>query len=260
MSTSKHRTAREKYGDELRRRRKAAGMTQEELAALIVCSPTLISHFEAGRRLPNPEDAARIDKALGTDGWFARWLEDLEHRFADHFAEAAELEQQATEIREFGTTLVPGLIQTPEYARAVFRAAAPNPEPTEIDEYVVNRMARSALLSNPKVPQIWVVLDEAALQRPVGGSAAMAEQLAYVAELCEKGRIRLHIVPFACGAYSLMEGDLKLMNFSDAAPVAYVEGVMTGRLVDDPASVAQCNSFYTLALGEALPERASWHW
>ena len=70
----------------MRLRRTAARLTQEELGDQVVCSPTLISHFEAGRRLPKPDDARRIDRALGTDGFFARWLEDLESRYTDHFA------------------------------------------------------------------------------------------------------------------------------------------------------------------------------
>jgi transcriptional regulator with XRE-family HTH domain len=88
------RTPRQKYGEELRLRRIAAGLTQEELSDQVVCSPALISHFEAGRRLPKPDDAQRIDRALGTDGFFARWLEDLENNYDPRFAVAAELERQ----------------------------------------------------------------------------------------------------------------------------------------------------------------------
>jgi transcriptional regulator with XRE-family HTH domain len=75
------RTPRQEFGEELRLRRTAVGLTQEELGDQVVCSPTLISHFEAGRRLPKPDDALRIDRALGTDGFFARWLEDLENKY-----------------------------------------------------------------------------------------------------------------------------------------------------------------------------------
>lgn len=86
----KPRTARQKYGEELRLRRRTLGLTQKALSDQVVCSPTLISHFEAGRRLPSAEDARRIDQALGTDGYFTRWLEDLTTRFAAHFAAVAE--------------------------------------------------------------------------------------------------------------------------------------------------------------------------
>jgi transcriptional regulator with XRE-family HTH domain len=85
----------------MRVRRTAARLTQEELGDQVVCSPTLISHFEAGRRLPKPDDAQRIDRALGTDGFFARWLEDLESHYTDHFAAVAELEQLAVQFQQF---------------------------------------------------------------------------------------------------------------------------------------------------------------
>lgn len=252
-----YRTPRQKYGDELRRRRTAAGMTQEALSSIVVCSPTLISHFEAGRRLPNPDDAARIDQALATDGWFARWLKDLERRFADHFTEAAELEQLAEKIQEYATSLIPGLLQTPEYAQEVFRACFPNPVTEAIDERVANRMARAALLANPASPELWALLDEAALRRTVGGPRVMAEQLGKIASLAESGRLRLHVLPFSTGSHAMMEGMLSLMSFPDAAPVAYTEGVLTGRLIDAPAQVARCQVMYDLALGQALPHQKS---
>lgn len=252
-----YRTPRQKYGDELRRRRTAAGMTQEALSSIVVCSPTLISHFEAGRRLPNPDDAARIDQALATDGWFARWLKDLERRFADHFTEAAELMQVAEEIREFGGMLVPGLLQTPAYAQEIFRTGCANPSGAAIDEQVINRMARSVLLDDPAFPVFWALLDEAAVRRPVGGPTVMAEQLEKIASLAESGRLRLHVIPFAAGSHSLMEGMLTLLSFADGAPVAYAEGVLTGRLIDDPARVARCRAMYDLALSDALPHHES---
>lgn len=250
-------TPRQKYGEELRLRRLAAGMTQEALAELVVCSPTLISHIEAGRRLPNPEDAQRIDQALGTDGFFVRWLKDLDSKYADHFAAAAELEQQATEIRQYGASLVPGLLQTDAYARAVLRAYRPNHLPEELDQRVVNRMERARILADPLGPVVWTLLDEAVLRRRVGGPRAMTEQLSKLADMAAGGRLRVHVLPFAAGEHALMEGMLSMMNFRDAAPVSYVEGVCTGTLMDDPALVSECQSAYTLALSDALPHKES---
>lgn len=168
MAERTHLTPRQKYGEELRRRRLAAGLTQQELAEKVICSHTLISHIEAGRRLPQPDDARRLDQVLGTDGWFERWLLDLENRYADHFAEAAELEQQAVEIKEYAATLVPGLLQTETYARAVFRAFSPNYRAEELERRVVNRIERARVLDNPASPVVWTVLCEGVLRRRVG--------------------------------------------------------------------------------------------
>ncbi|MBD2833274.1 helix-turn-helix transcriptional regulator [[Kitasatospora] papulosa] len=252
--TSHHRprTARVKYGEELRLRRTAAGLTQEALSEQIVCSPTLISHFEAGRRLPNPDDAQRIDRALSTDGFFARWLEDLDTKFVDHFAAVAELERHATEIRQFGLTLVPGLLQTDSYARALFRAYRPNHRSEELDRDVVIRTERGRVLDSALNPVVWTLLDEAVLRRHIGGPAVMAEQLRNIAGLADAGRIRLHIVPFEVGAHALLQSLVTLLSFDDSAPVAYVEGFMTGHLMDDPAAVRASHTAYALSLGDAL--------
>ncbi|MEU9713525.1 MULTISPECIES: helix-turn-helix domain-containing protein [unclassified Streptomyces] len=251
------RTPRQKYGEELRLRRVAAGLTQEALSEMVVCSPTLISHYEAGRRLPSPEDARRIDQALGTDGFFERWLKDLETKYDENFASVAELEQQAVLIQQFALTLVPGLLQTNDYARALFEAYRPNHRKEDIDKEVVIRTERARVLDGPLNPVLWTLLDEAVLRRRVGGPQVMATQLRKIADLAEAGRLRLHVLPFEAGAHSLQQSLLTLMSFSDSAPVAYVEAFQTGNLMDDPLLVAFCRTAYDLALGDALSHQES---
>ncbi|MFE2975238.1 helix-turn-helix domain-containing protein [Streptomyces sp. NPDC059258] len=251
------RTPRQKYGEELRLRRVAAGLTQEALSEMVVCSPTLISHYEAGRRLPSPEDAQRIDQALGTDGFFERWLQDLETKYNDHFAAVAELEQQAVLIQQFALTLVPGLLQADDYARALFEAYRPNHRKEDIDKEVVIRTERARVLDGPLNPVLWTLLDEAVLRRRVGGPQVMASQLRKIADLAEAGRLRLHVLPFEAGAHSLQQSLLTLMSFSDSAPVAYVEAFQTGNLMDDPRLVASSRTAYDLALGDALSHQES---
>jgi len=257
MEDRKPRTPRQKYGEELRIRRLKAQLKQEELGERLICSPTLISHFEAGRRLPRLEDAKRLDQALGTDGFFERWLVDLEGRFEDYFAETAELQRVATEIRQYTGLLIPGLLQTADYARAVFRAYNPNNTTDDLDRKVVNRLERAEILRNPLSPVMWTLLDEGALRRRIGGDGVMGEQLNYVADLAQAGRIRLHVLPFSVGEHALLESSLTLMAFEEAPPVAYVEGFQTGHLVDEPANVQRSWDAYDLALGDALSQRES---
>lgn len=251
------RTPRQKYGEELRLRRIAAGLTQEALSEMVVCSPTLISHYEAGRRLPSPEDARRIDQALGTDGFFERWLQDLETKYDENFAAVAELEQQAVLVQQFALTLVPGLLQTNDYARALFEAYRPNHRKEDIDKEVVIRTERARVLDGPLNPVLWTLLDEAVLRRQVGGPEVMAAQLRKIADMAEAGRLRLHVLPFEAGAHSLQQSLLTLMSFSDSAPVAYVEAFQTGNLMDDPRLVAFSRTAYDLALGDALSHQES---
>ncbi|MFD6423154.1 Scr1 family TA system antitoxin-like transcriptional regulator [Streptomyces sp. NPDC060198] len=253
----KPQTLRERYGAELRLRRSAAGLTQEELGAQLLCSATLVSHWEAGRRLPNPDDAQRIDLVLKTDGFFFRWLEDLDTRFAQYFQAVIELEREATEIRQYGASLVPGLLQTEAYTRAVYQAYRPNHGADPLDEYVVKRMERGQLLTKSSTPVAWTLLDEAALRRTTGGPGVMAEQLQKVADMAEAGRLRLHVLPFTSGAHALLGSMLYLLDFADASPVAYVEGLLTGHLMDQPAEVEACQRAYTLALSDAASCRES---
>ncbi|MFD5071846.1 helix-turn-helix domain-containing protein [Streptomyces sp. NPDC058369] len=251
------RSPRQKYGEELRLRRVTAGLTQEALSEVVVCSPTLISHYEAGRRLPSPDDAHRIDLALKSDGFFVRWLEDLESKYVDYFAAVAELERQAALIQQFALSLVPGLLQTPDYARALFQAYSPNHCPEDIDEEVVIRTERARILDGPLRPVLWTMLDEAVLRRRVGGPRVMAEQLNKIADMAERGRLRLHVLPFGAGAHSLQQSLLTLLSFTDSAPVAYVEGFETGNLMDDPAMVTASRTAYDLALSDALSHQQS---
>ncbi|MBB5934594.1 helix-turn-helix domain-containing protein [Streptomyces zagrosensis] len=241
------------YGKELARRREAKGFTQESLAERIFISAQMIAHWEAGRRRPRAEDARRLDEVLGTDGLFYRMRRDLvESRFADHFNAAAELEGEATLIRLHGITLVPGLLQTTEYARAVYRAGSANPDPRAIEKLVDDRIQRASLIREPDGPIVWAMLDEAVIRRQVGSRAVMAEQLQHIADLGRRGRVRVHVLPFDRGAHALLESMLVLLDFSDDPGVAYVEGLRTGRLLDEPGVVDDCRAAYALALGDAL--------
>jgi transcriptional regulator with XRE-family HTH domain len=240
-------------GQEIRRRREALGLTQAELGEMIVMSPQMIAHFEAGRRKPRLEDAKRLDQALGTDGLFYRLRRALDAPgIADHFALVRELEPFATVIRSYASALIPGLLQTEEYATAVIRAGAPNPALGDWEQRVAARLERARILDDPEGPVMWFLLDEHAIRRCVGGPAVMAEQLRRVASFVRKGRIRFHLLPFSVGAHALMESMVLILSFADAPAVAYVEGLNMGRVLDEPALVEACEDSFQLALADAL--------
>lgn len=254
MTEKSSQAKRNAYGEELRERRERAGLTQEELGRRTVFSRTHIAHIEAGRRLPSREDAVRLDETLETGGVFVRFLPD--GKLAAYFEEVAELESQAVMIREFGNSLVPGLLQTEAYARAVFAHRFPRVSDEKCAENVRTRLDRAKILENSLVPEVWALLDEAALRRPVGGPGVMAEQLRHVVGLGER-RIRVHVLPFGEGAHALIEGGITLMRFADMAPLAYVEGLNTGTVLDSPAVVESSAVSYDLALGDALSHQES---
>ncbi|WP_455359015.1 helix-turn-helix domain-containing protein [Streptomyces sp. SYSU K21746] len=258
MAIEDNPESRTKYGEELKRRREAAALTQEELSQRAVMSRTHIAHIEAGRRRPDVEDARRLDRVLGTGGFFENFLPTLDGRkVAEHFAEAAELERQATVIHEYACTLVPGFLQTEAYAREVLSSGFPAKSDEERDRLLVTRLERAHLLGDFRTPEVWMLFDEAVLRRHIGSPAVMCEQLWHIAELGESRRIRVHVLPFGAGYHALMEGPVKLMWFEDLPPVAYVEGLKSGRVWEIPAVVRQCQAAYDHALGDALSHRKS---
>ncbi|MFD5701666.1 helix-turn-helix domain-containing protein [Streptomyces lasiicapitis] len=241
-------------GAELRHARERAGFSQEALGAPLFVSGSFIGQLEAGTRRMHLEYAAHFDETLDMGGFFTRNCGALaKSKYPDHFAEAAEAEASATTIKHYLPLLIPGLLQTPAYSAELFRSYRPMATDDEIKELVTTRMDRARLLDNPTTPLLWAILDEAALRRPVGGPATMAEALRHVADLAHRHRVILQVLPFSAGAHAGMGGSLKLMEFTDAPPLCFVEGLDTGRLIDDPATVARHTMTFSLlqALGRS---------
>ncbi|MFG2756839.1 Scr1 family TA system antitoxin-like transcriptional regulator [Streptomyces wuyuanensis] len=240
-------------GAELRHARENAGLSQRELGEPLFVSASFIGQLEAGTRRMQPDVARRIDEILGTNGFFERnCLAANKSRYPDHFAEAAEAEAVATTIREYAPLLIPGLLQTEAYARAVFRAYQPTATEAVVDELVEARLERARLLDDPTTPMLWTVLDEAVLRRRVGSAAIMAEALGHIGALARRNRVIVQVMPFQAGAHRAMEGALKLMEFTDAPSLAYLQALGSGQLDDDPATVNRHKLTYELVTAGAL--------
>lgn len=245
-------------GAELRHAREKAGLSQEELGQRLFVSGSFIGQLEAGTRRMQPEHARMLDEVLGTEDFFQRNCAAVaKSRYREHFAEAAEAEARAVAIREYASMLIPGLLQTPAYARAVSRAYQPTATKEVIDELVAGRMARSRILDDPTRPLLWAVVDEAALRRVTGDPGVMAEALLHIAGLIRRNRVIVQVLPFDAGAHPGMQGCVKLMDFDDAPPLVYLEGVDTGRLEDDPASITRYRLYYELLTSSALSRQKS---
>ncbi|MET8832084.1 helix-turn-helix transcriptional regulator [Streptomyces sp. NPDC004610] len=255
---NRQQSNRHRYGQHLKRLREAKGLTQVELGQLLAMSPSMIAHIEAGRRIPQRADAIRLDEVLDGRGFFTEFLPTLGViPAADHFAEALEWEQLATSISEYAVSLVPGLLQTKDYAYAVLRVLRPNYTPSEVDGNAVNRLRRAEILVDPATPTLWFILNENVIKAQVGGREVMAQQLRHIAGLGRSGRIGVQVVPHAVGAHATMGSMLSLMRFTDAPDLAYVEALYTGNLIDDPLMVQNCKDAYDLARAAAMPPDAS---
>ncbi|MFD9331827.1 MULTISPECIES: Scr1 family TA system antitoxin-like transcriptional regulator [unclassified Streptomyces] len=259
MANGSRQAAWEFFGTELKRRREDAALTQAELGHRVFVSGGYIGQFEQAIRKPQLDVAQRIDEILQTGGFFERTWRKLidDKRYADYFAAVVELERLATKIAEFAPTLVPGLLQTAAYTRAVTLASNPFATDAHIEEKVQARIERAQVLNDATRPVYWVILHEHVVRIPVGSGAEMAQQLDHIARLVKERKVLVQVLPTSVGAYPLMGRMVRLFEFEDAPPTSYTEAVYSGNLLDDPALVKRVQGAYDLLRAAALPPEAS---
>jgi transcriptional regulator with XRE-family HTH domain len=247
------------FGSELRRLRCEAGLSQDRLGEVLGYTGSLVGQIETAKRSPTQEFAERLDGALATGGLFGRlWPHVVRGPFPDYFRTYADLEPRASEIFSYGGFLIPGLGQTEDYMRAVFRTAMPLASDAVVESKIEARKSRQELLTGPTRPVLWWLLDEAAIRRPVGGRHVMAGQLRHLSELIRARVAVVQVLEFSSGAHAALEGALTLMTFADAGPdVAYIEGPHTGVLVESTEVVRKVRLTYDLARADALSPEAS---
>ncbi|MYZ36108.1 MULTISPECIES: DUF5753 domain-containing protein, partial [unclassified Streptomyces] len=154
-------------------------------------------------------------------------------------------------IQEYAPQHIPGILQTEAYTQAVIHSGLPTAADEAISELITPVLEHTKMLQRPE-PTVWTVLDEAVLQRMIGGPAVMAEALRHLAELGRRRRIVVQVLPFAAGGHPAIDGALKLMAFSDAPTLAYLKCFASGQLVDDPATVAEYEFAFNLIGASAL--------
>ncbi|MFI1480735.1 helix-turn-helix domain-containing protein [Streptomyces sp. NPDC020747] len=250
------------YGKELRWKREEVGLTLEGTVEGSFYAATYLSEIERGQRRM-PEDLARhVDQVLKTDGFFGRRCEDVRKAkrkgHAGYFERILDAEKHAKTIEEWCPTLVPGLLQTPAYARAVVRATHPLAPDDEVEEKTNARMARAQLFEDDHTtPMYWAILHESILRHPILPAESMAEQLHRIAALARRRRIVPQTLPWNSGPHPFMLGTAKIMTFPDAPPLAYTESLHSGDTIDDPALVEEYRRSYDLLRAAALPPEAS---
>jgi transcriptional regulator with XRE-family HTH domain len=249
------------YGAELRFKRELAGLTLEQLAEGSFRGVPFLSQIERGERRMPLDLARHVDQKLGTDGFFERRCEDARRArqsgHAEYFADVAEMEQHAESIEEWAPSLVPGLLQTAAYAKAVVRAGRPWLPPATVDKQVSARMERAQLWEREDHPAFWSVLHESLVRKPLLPPQEMAEQLEHIARAVRSTQSVLQILPETTAAHPLMMGMIKVMTFPDAPPVVYTEGIHSGQLIDYPALVKEYRRSYDLLRAAALPPETS---
>jgi transcriptional regulator with XRE-family HTH domain len=251
------------FGAELRYHRERAGLSQTELAVLVNVSHDVISKIETGERPPAKDFPERLDAVpeLDTHGGLGRLWGNLRKGLRNKaipgwFRPWAHIEAEATTLRWWEPLVIPGLLQTEDYARAIL-AAGPGADPGTIDEHVTGRMERQAILDRPDAPQLWSVVDEGVLHRRIGDAKIMRDQLEHLADLSARPKVSVQVVPSPAGAHAGLLGAFIIADLDGSPGMLYLETAAEGYDTDSPAAVAQAVLRFDTLRSEALPRAAS---
>lgn len=247
---------RRRLASELRKLREHAGLTLEDAAARVDISKSALSRIEtakSGARVPvvkvllelykvdepTRDSLVQLTREARQRGWWHQYAAVMPQGF-DAFL---GFEEEATERLQFSVTVVPGLLQTREYAEAVLREQAAISQEV-IDQRVRLRMSRQAMVGQGDGSETWFVLDEAALRRVVGGPAVMAAQLAHLSDLMCGGTLNLQVLPLSVGAYVAMESAFTIFRFASDPAIVQIELTNSSVYLEDPAEVRRyCQAF-----------------
>ncbi|HUA29399.1 MAG TPA: helix-turn-helix transcriptional regulator [Streptosporangiaceae bacterium] len=252
---------------ELRRLREAAKLTCEEVADHLECSASKISRVETGRVSVSPRDVRDMLELYGVavaqreglvqlardsrqKGWWHAFSDTMQPQFATYVG----LESAASEIRIYEVSLIPELLQTEDYARAVIRSGMMSSPSDDIDRQVALRMARQPAITRDDPPKVWAVLDEAALRRQVGGPGLMRLQLEHLLAQAALPNVAVQVIPFGGGAHPAMGRPFIILVFPERVDtdVVYLEDLTSALYVEDVAEVDRYNVFFNHLRATAL--------
>jgi transcriptional regulator with XRE-family HTH domain len=259
------------FADELRAHRAAHGWTQAELAAKISYSESLIAQVETCRKAATPDLARTLDRvfatpgfteespdAPGTAGTFGRLVVRLRNLpFPASFRSFAPHEAEATALYIFEHSMIPGLLQTPEYARAILET---HPDVTDevVNQRLAGRLSRQAVLErdDPPPPVVCALIDQSALMREIGGPVVMRDQLAHLAAVSRRPNITVQIIPNT-GAHPGLLGAFTVADLGGSAGIVNLEDIADGRVTEDAATVSMVALRFHSLRGDALSKGAS---
>ncbi|MCF2525613.1 helix-turn-helix domain-containing protein [Yinghuangia soli] len=245
------------YGAELRRLRLAAKLSLDALATKLHRGKTFVSEIESGATAVPPGLSEQLDAYFGTDT-FTRWYPAVKRDMhPDRYQRFMELEPKAEILEEYAAHVVPGLLQTAEYAHALITNGSPDATPDEVETRVRIRLERQERLKAADRPRYWAVLDEAVIRRPIGGHAVMATQLRALLAAVADRTVTVQVIPFEVGAHPAMGGSLTLLTLPDRSLVAYLEGIKSGDLIEDPETAAEYERTYDVLRAVAVSPEAS---
>ena len=248
----------------LRQLREGADLTIEDVADKLDISASTVSRMETAQVRVRPNDLRFLLEMYETtdaerDQLLQIARERRQQRWWQEYADlpniaVAGLEEDASKIWQYSTQLVPGLLQTEAYARAVLGAIRLDAKPGDIDRRLDLRIHRQALLTREDPPEYWVVFDEAVVRRQVGGPAVMAEQLGHLIEVAKLPSVTLQVLPFTTGEHAGMDGEFTILHYRDPEDpdVVYIENTGGDMYLESAEVTQRDNSIFDHLRAAAL--------
>ncbi|MFE2869167.1 helix-turn-helix domain-containing protein [Embleya sp. NPDC059259] len=242
------------FGSQVRFYRKKKGLTQQELADAVAQSLSLIHAIECGRRPALTPLLVDLDRELATDGALQAAAACLvgEKAVAEFFADTAEWERNCVSVDSYQNALVPGMLQTEDYARAVLGAGCPPLEDDDIDIQVHARLDRQKLLTRRPTALCSYVVEESVLHRPIGGRDVLKGQLTRLLELGALRNVSIQIMLTACQEHVGLDGPMLLLEMPDGVHHAYIESQAGGEVVAGLEQIRVLRQRYGIIRAQAL--------
>ncbi|MFF4488754.1 helix-turn-helix transcriptional regulator [Streptomyces sp. NPDC001544] len=238
------------------RERKA--LTQAELGAAIGYSEEQVSSVERGRRAPKPQFLEAADRVLDAGGMIAGLKKDVEEaRYPKKVRDLAKLEGEAVELCAYANSVVHGLLQTPEYARALYAVRRPPYDEEELEQLVAARMARQEIFDRRPAPVFSFVQEEVTLRRPIGGRMVMRKQLEHLLEYGQRRNVEIQVMPTNRDDHAGLAGSLQLLRLKEGDTVGHNEVQLTNRLISHPREIQILEIRYGIIRAQALTPRES---
>lgn len=251
-------------GKQIKVLRERAGMSQRELGLAAHCGEDLVSAVERGVRTPQPDFLERVDQVVGAGGVLVAAADEVREALArartrhpDWFRDYARAEAEAVVLHEYSNQAVPGLLQTEDYARAVFTQRRPLLDEATIEKRVADRIARQQIFERWPAPTFSFVLEESALQRPIGGRSVQRQQLKRIQQVGLMRTVQLQVMLTDCEEHPSLGGSFTLLTPRGRQQVAYMEVQGYPRLVTDPDEVSVFVERYGIIRAQALTPRES---
>ncbi|MFE3183197.1 helix-turn-helix domain-containing protein [Streptomyces violascens] len=241
------------FGRQMKRFRVRAGMDRAQLGSRTGYSASTIASYEQGRRIPSGKFIRQVDEVLGADEVLTELIEEMERaQFPAFFQDAAALEKKAVALHVFATKAIPGLLQTEDYALAVFRMWRPLLDEETVQKRVAARLARQDIFAQAVFPTISFVIEEHLLRRPLGGQAVMRGQLEQILLHGQRRNVEIQVMPTACEVHAALEGPSTLIETKEGRRIAYVETYKYSRLHTDRQTVRELEEQYSILRAQAL--------